>query len=242
MEVRVFIPYRQRWVLVVRLIYRAGSGNSMQSEGEVSGAGSLGLCLDFTDTLDWRTSDHAKDTLASYADLVMWSRNHGAIGDDDVSKMLRLANAGGTLGDDVLKEARVLRDTIYRIFSAAAHGRRADATDVGMLNGFLARAMAKREVQVAGDGYRWGWCSGESADKMLYPLAQSAAELLTSEDLGRVKECANEEQGCGSLFLDSSKSQTRRWCSMKSCGNRMKFKSYYDRHSRGRAGARSRAV
>jgi predicted RNA-binding Zn ribbon-like protein len=67
---------------------------------------------------------------------------------------------------------------------------------------------------------------------MLYPIANSAAMLLTSEDLGRVRECANEEEGCGSLFLDCSKSQSRRWCSMESCGNRAKFKTYYDRHLR----------
>jgi predicted RNA-binding Zn ribbon-like protein len=206
-----------------------------------SGAGSLRLCLDFTDTVDWRTSEHATDKIRSYQDLVTWSRNHGILGDDEAETMVKSTDSG-SLGEDVLKEARTLRDAIYRIFSAVAHGKRADSLDVGILNGYLARAMTKRELQMTEAGYRWGWCTGESADRMLYPVTQSAADLLTSEDLARVKECANEEQGCGSLFLDSSKSQTRRWCSMKDCGNRMKFKTYYDRHSRGRARTLPRAV
>jgi predicted RNA-binding Zn ribbon-like protein len=195
-------------------------------------AANLDLCLDFADTVDWRTSDHAKDFLDGYGKLLSWSVEKGAIGEAEAGRLLRLVGERENLGEEALKEARILREALYRIFSSAAHGRGADAADVAILNGFLARALAKKEVRMTEEGYKWGWCDGDSADKMLYPVAQSAADLLTSEDLSRVKECANEEEGCGSLFLDSSRSQSRKWCSMESCGNRMKFRTYYDRHSR----------
>lgn len=186
------------------------------------------LCLEFTDTLDWRTSDHAKDTIATYGDLLSWSVRKRVLEDDEARRLAVLAE--GRRAEDVVSEARTLREAIYRLFLAAAHGKKGDPGDVSTLNGFLGRALAKRELQVAEGGYTWGWCGEDSMDKMLYPVAESAAELLTSDDLRRVKECANQEQGCGSLFIDASKSQSRRWCSMKSCGNRSKFRTYYQKH------------
>ena len=190
------------------------------------------LCLKFTDTVDWRTSNHSKDRLQSYGDLVKWSERRGLIEEKETESLLRLAENGAAACADTLERARVLRETIYTIFSCAAHGKRADRADIRILNGFLVRAMSKVEIQTTDTGYRLGWCAEEAADKMLYPVAKSAAELLTSEDLARVKECANEEEGCGSLFLDASKSHSRRWCSMESCGNRAKLKTYYARHRR----------
>jgi predicted RNA-binding Zn ribbon-like protein len=43
----------------------------------------------------------------------------------------------------------------------------------------------------------------------------------------RIKSCAHPE--CILHFLDTSKSKTRRWCSMTGCGNRAKAKRHYER-------------
>jgi predicted RNA-binding Zn ribbon-like protein len=64
-------------------------------------------------------------------------------------------------------------------------------------------------------------------DRVLWPAVVSAAELLTSDDLGRVRECASER--CAWLFLDRSKNQSRRWCDMTVCGNRSKARRHYSR-------------
>jgi predicted RNA-binding Zn ribbon-like protein len=190
----------------------------------------LELCLDFTDTVDWRTSDHSKNLLNSYADLVNWSQRKGVIDVKESKKLLRLAETENATTEKALEDAIRLREAIYRIFSAVAHGRKADSNDVGILNQYLSKAMVKLEVQIAEGGYKLGWCNEELADKMLYPIAKSAAELLTSEHVDRVRECANEEEGCGSMFLDYSKSHSRRWCSMESCGNKAKLRTYYAKH------------
>jgi predicted RNA-binding Zn ribbon-like protein len=39
---------------------------------------------------------------------------------------------------------------------------------------------------------------------MLWPLARSAAELVTAGQLDRVKQCPVTEGGCGWLFLDET--------------------------------------
>jgi predicted RNA-binding Zn ribbon-like protein len=190
----------------------------------------LELCLDFTDTVDWRTSGHATDGLDSFAALLEWSIKNGILDQTQAGALGRKASKEDLVR--VLADAVRLREAIYRIFSAIAHQERASPGDVGILNECLARGLSRAKVRETEDAYDWGWSDDIAPDMMLFPIASSAAMLLTSRDLGRVRECANEEEGCGSLFLDCSKSQSRKWCSMKSCGNRVKFKTYYDKHLR----------
>jgi predicted RNA-binding Zn ribbon-like protein len=52
--------------------------------------------------------------------------------------------------------------------------------------------------------------------------AQQALELLSGDELGRVRECPVEAGGCGWLFVDRSRNGSRRWCRMADCGNKVK--------------------
>jgi predicted RNA-binding Zn ribbon-like protein len=65
---------------------------------------------------------------------------------------------------------------------------------------------------------------------MLAPIVRAAAELLTSDDRARIRECGSET--CFWLFMDHSKNGTRRWCDMKVCGNREKARRHYRREQR----------
>ena len=51
--------------------------------------------------------------------------------------------------------------------------------------------------------------------------------LFDQAELDRLKKCANPN--CSHLFYDISKNNTRNWCSMKSCGNIMKARAFYER-------------
>jgi predicted RNA-binding Zn ribbon-like protein len=53
-------------------------------------------------------------------------------------------------------------------------------------------------------------------------------DLLTCEDCARVRQCESEG-GCGWIYLDNTKGRTRRWCSMRACGNRAKARRHYAR-------------
>ena len=78
-------------------------------------------------------------------------------------------------------------------------------------------------------GVAWSWeVDKDALDWPLYPIARSAATLLTSPERARVGECA-DDRGCGYLFLDTSRNRSRRWCSMEDCGNRAKAILHYER-------------
>ncbi len=55
-------------------------------------------------------------------------------------------------------------------------------------------------------------------------MADSAAELLASDRLARVRQCASD--GCTRLFLYAN--SRRRWCDQNLCGNRAKGRRYHD--------------
>jgi predicted RNA-binding Zn ribbon-like protein len=54
------------------------------------------------------------------------------------------------------------------------------------------------------------------------PLAYHASALFGSVDWRKVRKCAH----CVLQFYDTSKKGTRRWCSMRICGNRLKVAAY----------------
>jgi predicted RNA-binding Zn ribbon-like protein len=58
-------------------------------------------------------------------------------------------------------------------------------------------------------------------------VARAAADLLVSPERALVRECASGT--CSWLFVDRSRTHQRRWCSMKTCGNRAKARRFYTR-------------
>ena len=126
-------------------------------------------------------------------------------------------------------DAVILREALYRVFSAVAAGAAGPAADLATLNEALADGFGHVRLAPDGDGYRWGWQIDPPAlDRMLWPVLRSAVELLTSDQLDRVKECPGLAD-CGWLFFDTSKNGSRRWCSMEGCGNRAKGRRHYQR-------------
>ncbi|WP_274650817.1 CGNR zinc finger domain-containing protein [Paenibacillus humicola] len=63
---------------------------------------------------------------------------------------------------------------------------------------------------------------------LLVPIAEAAADLLSANKLHLVKRCENPK--CMHYFYDTSKNGLRRWCSQKTCGNRMRVNAYLQRH------------
>jgi predicted RNA-binding Zn ribbon-like protein len=186
------------------------------------------LALDFANTVGWHASEHPEETLHHYEDLLSWGEQAGAISASEAEGLRADATRGTEAADATLEQARIFRETIYRIFSAIAGGDAPAASDLDSLNRALAIALPHGILVPDQEGFAWGWRAEPGAlDRVLWPVARAAGVLLTSDDLDRVRQCADDD--CGWLFLDMSKNRSRRWCDMKSCGNRAKARRYYAR-------------
>ena len=186
------------------------------------------LSLDFVNTADWHASDHPVEFLTSYSDLVAWSQHVGILTDHQAQRLLKEAARRPVDASAVLERAITLREAIYRIFWAISRGRPPQAADLATFNVELSGALAQSRIVSTAEGFTWDWADAEDTlDWMLWPVAHDAAGLLTSEELDRVGQCADDR--CGWLFLDTSRNRSRRWCSMEDCGNRAKARRHYKR-------------
>jgi predicted RNA-binding Zn ribbon-like protein len=146
----------------------------------------------------------------------------------EAERLLHEAERRPREAEETLSQARALREAIYDIFSAEAAGARPHDNDLAALNTALVGALAHARLVSTEHGIEWGWEPlPDALDRMLWPVARSAADLLTSDDLERVTECASDS--CGWLFMDMSRNHSRRWCDMSDCGNRAKAKRHYER-------------
>ena len=184
------------------------------------------LCLGFANTLSWRGRAAPSEALQDFHDLLAWveqsaQANAGATG--GVAQWAR-AHPGKATG--VFAEAIALREVLNRVFGAAAAGDPAIERDIAALGAAVANAPARRRLVRVEGGHAWqiDALRPRAAD-VLAPVLWSAADLLLDAPRRRVRQCANHQ--CRWLFLDASKSGTRRWCDMASCGNRAKAGRHY---------------
>lgn len=186
------------------------------------------LCLDFANTVDWHASDHPHEWLTSYSDLVAWSQHVGILTDYEAQRLLREAGCRPADASAVLERAITLREAVYRIISAISHGLPPQAADLATFNAELFEALARSQIVWTVGSFAWDSTGAEdSLDQILWPVVRDAADLLTSEELDRVGQCADDS--CGWLFFDTSRNRSRRWCVMEGCGNRAKARRHYER-------------
>ncbi len=184
------------------------------------------LCLDFANTVDWHASENPVESLNKYADLIEWSANRGIISGDAKGELLRKSEEKPVEAQAVLEKARGIREDIYRILSNTVHGHPIKTTDLKGFNKALASVLSHSRLAPYEKGLRWDWDSHpDGLDSVIWPVVKSAMDLMTSEAIKRVGECADER--CGWLFWDRSRNRSRCWCDMKDCGNRAKVRRFY---------------
>ena len=188
-------------------------------------------CLDFANTVGWHGGERPVEYLNRYPDLLSWCVSVGVLDGTEAEALGRRAELEPEAARVVLARAVLLREAVYSVFLAAAEGRDPSPSDLDVLNGELSGALARTRLTTEAGGFGWGWDGWAELDRPLWSVARSAAELLTSEGLRRVKVCMGE--ACGWLFLDESRNRSRRWCDSRDCGNRARVRRYYARRRAG---------
>ncbi len=211
----------------------SGRGQVRFGGGEIDGVFRFELtggmpALDFANTLDERGRVPV-ERLVSFDRLIDWGVQAGLLAATEAAQLRVHAAADPHQAERVLTRARALRETIFGLVHALNRLECVDPRDLNRFNASVAEAARHTSLVQAGNGLRWDYpCGLPRLDAVLWPVARSAVELLTSAALiGRLRVCAGE--GCAWLFLDFSPKQNRRWCDMSVCGNRAKLRRYRGR-------------
>lgn len=166
------------------------------------------------------------DLLQTSDDVWNWLNLSGLFVDQP-SDSINLWREGSTL----VEEAVELRTALHAIVRQGMQGGEAAMEEVEQVNRFLrSKVITTTLLQQGGQFVSARHIEIQQPVDLLLPVAEAAVDLLTKYDLGLVKKCENPE--CVLHFYDNSKNSTRRWCSQKTCGNRMKVAAYLERRKR----------
>ncbi|MFW6084226.1 MAG: CGNR zinc finger domain-containing protein [Gemmatimonadota bacterium] len=202
-------------------------------------------CLELLKTRGWEARDRADDVLDSPAQFVAWTRKEGLVPAPEARRLRAAVRADPQAIAGVVRRTRELRTLLHRIFGRVAEDELPDDEDLKVLERTLLDADQRLALLPDADGsISWQWNGreeGTPAEKIdqgdldaaatrriVGGLARSAADLLTTGELARVKIC--DAHDCGWFFVDVSRNKSRRWCDMAGCGNRAKAQRYRERH------------
>lgn len=188
------------------------------------------LSLDFVNTLKDRVEE-PEEQLNGYGDLLEFARQAGGMSRDEVAELAREAAADPESAARVTALAVRTREAMYRIFGAIARGGEPDDINLETFNSVLVEGLAKARLVRDRGAYRWSWAGDcRCLERPLWQVAHSAADLLASDQLDRVRVC--DSGTCEWLFMDESRNRSRRWCDMSTCGNRAKARRHYEKVKR----------
>jgi predicted RNA-binding Zn ribbon-like protein len=196
------------------------------------------VSLDFANTLAPRRpepGEQVHDYTPGYRELVAWAAHAGLLTGAGRQRLIAAAEADPAGAAAVLENARQLREAIYQAFAAIAKGLPAPPAALATIKDAYLEALRGGHLGHGPDGLEWHWPDDGPLEQVLWPLARSALDLAVSDQLARIKQCPGDDGRCGWLFLDTSKNATRRWCSMRTCGSRVKSRRQADRIRAARA-------
>jgi predicted RNA-binding Zn ribbon-like protein len=137
----------------------------------------------------------------------------------------------------VLREAQTLREATRGLLPQLASQDEASRRSprlaglIERLNLILSEACDQQRLELNETGALWQRVPLYPTPRsLLAPIAQAVGDLLMLPDFSRLRAC--EGTDCTLWFLDVSKGNRRRWCSMALCGNRAKVAAHRDRGRR----------
>ncbi len=175
--------------------------------------------LDFANTRHWRDGREI-DFLTGYPALIGWAVAAGLLSQDEHDRLEAAEGDMRLQAADVFSAAVRLRD-VWKIYlgEATRTERPAPALDQPLeaLRRMVATALG---TPLAIAGLPAGTPGGAGMALPLARVALAIGAFLALPRAGTLRMC--EADPCGGVFLDTSRSQKRRWCAMESCGNRVK--------------------
>jgi Putative stress-induced transcription regulator len=123
------------------------------------------MCLDFANTVAYRGSAAPSESLHSFAELLKWCGEAGAIPARLVEELRGWQERHPKRAIDTFDESIALREVIYRIFHAIAARTNPDQADLDLLNRGIRNAPPRSQIQRIEEG--------TSRNRKLRPLRSS---------------------------------------------------------------------
>jgi predicted RNA-binding Zn ribbon-like protein len=182
--------------------------------------------LAFVNTLEF---DRGKviERLPGVITALLWFRDHSLLHEETLAGETHRFTADEAAGERTLRRVHRVRSAIRELLVATVERRPPGARELDEMNRAL-RFHYVTYLVPAPDGVSLDHKhEGDPIEGALARLAESVARELTTGRPERLRVCENQE--CRWVFLDTSHSGKRKWCDMRTCGNRVKVARHRQR-------------
>ncbi|WP_176050845.1 CGNR zinc finger domain-containing protein [Burkholderia sp. BCC1644] len=179
--------------------------------------------LDFLNTVADTGKTRDDDKLVDWPCVRAWAEQSGLLAPADLARLLRHPRQDGP---DELAALRRFRDDAY---AAVAHltaegGGSAGARAADRLAVAIREAIGRSAFDAVDGRFAWR-PDARVASRWIDAAALGFEQLLRSDDFARVRQCGR----CTWFFVDRGRGVGRRWCDMRTCGNRAKVEAFRER-------------
>ncbi|WP_322082917.1 CGNR zinc finger domain-containing protein [Burkholderia sp. BCC1972] len=179
--------------------------------------------LDFLNTVADTGKTRDEDKLVDWPAVRAWAEQSGLLAPDDLARLLRHLRQDGP---DELVALRRFRDDAYVAVAhlTAGGGGGAGARAVDRLAVAIREAIGRSAFDAVDGRFAWR-PDARAASRWIDAAALGFEQLLRSDDFARVRQCGR----CTWFFVDRGRGVGRRWCDMRTCGNRAKVEAFRER-------------
>lgn len=189
-------------------------------------------CLDFINT-QIIVNGEPTDVLEGFDDFISWlvqsnllTKAQTAMAEAELNHKERAV---------LLEQAKTLRTELRELATRIVARKPIPGSIINLINQILSQRPGYPQLVRKKNGFEQRFHSAAApVHNLLVPLAEVAGDLLCRADFALIKKCGNP--ACILYFYDTTKNHTRNWCSMQTCGNRIKVAAHYQR-KRSQSGA-----
>lgn len=184
------------------------------------------VCLAFINSTERHDGSSRDDLQPGYANALSWARAVDIVSDAETRRLLGSARRDPRQAATVRRRILECRGVLLRIFQAAMTLTTPDSSDLAHFEHDLRDMYSRAHLSLNPESgvMTWDWPEDMHLEQLLWPILRSAEELLFSDRIDRVRECASDD--CQRLFLDTSRNRSRLYCSAGGCGNRERVRKH----------------
>lgn len=177
-----------------------------------------------------------RDSIESYAELLKAAIGSGVIDKKSADQLLLLAKEKPEQARGAKDRAIRFRDMLYELLRCGVDGSTPNRDTVESFNAFIAGpgkigiGISEPSGALPKRPYSRIFLGNQEALLPFLPRISEIAFLLMTSPahMARLKLCSGKT--CGRIFFDGSKNGSKKWCSMRTCGNRKKAARHREAH------------
>lgn len=179
--------------------------------------------LDFLNTVTDTGRTRAEDKFVDWAVVRAWAGKSGLLEAADLTRFLRHPRQDGA---DELAALHGFREDAYAALAylTAGDGGSAGARAADRLAVAIRDAIGRSTFDAVDGRFAWH-PDARAALRWIDAAALGFEHLLRGDDFARVRQCGR----CTWFFVDRGRGVGRRWCDMRTCGNRAKVEAFRER-------------